>query len=122
MVHACRVPGTPRLLTEADEDRIKSKILQGLKSFDLVNEKVEQALWIFMIKLFRARKAKASSLFFPLLYFWIRSRLAVWFLYELHVQVSASRPLFSNRPSGFAKKKNILYEQNIKQIFVGEIT
>ena len=63
MVHACRVDAWQATASvKADEDRIKSRILQELKSFDLVNEKVEQALWIEMIKLFKARKAKAYSI------------------------------------------------------------
>eukprot|EP00435_Cladocopium_sp_Y103_P075422 s11_g57.t1 len=60
MVHACRVDAWQATASvKADEVKIKTKIAQELKSFKHVNETVEKALWIEMIKMFKARKDKA---------------------------------------------------------------
>ena len=61
MVHACRVDAWQATASvKADEEKIKTKILHELKSFKHVNETVEKALWIEMIKMFKDRKDKAS--------------------------------------------------------------
>eukprot|EP00435_Cladocopium_sp_Y103_P069033 s97_g32.t1 len=60
MVHACRVDAWQATASvKADEEKIKTKILQELRSFKYVNETVEKALWIEMIKMFKARKDEA---------------------------------------------------------------
>ena len=57
MVHACRVDASQATASvEADGEKIKATILQELKSFEHVNETVEKALWIEMIKMFKTRK------------------------------------------------------------------
>ena len=61
MVHACRVDAWQATASvKADEEKIKTKILRELKSFNYVNETVEKALWIEMIKMFKDRKDGAS--------------------------------------------------------------
>ena len=61
MIHACGVDAQEAKATvKADEEKIKKHILEELRSFKHVNQTVEQALWIEMIKTFRDRKAKES--------------------------------------------------------------
>lgn len=62
MIHACHVDAQQATASvKADEDKIKARILQDLGSFDHVNQTVERALWIEMVNMFKARKAKELS-------------------------------------------------------------
>eukprot|EP00438_Fugacium_kawagutii_P002501 Skav209094 [mRNA] locus=scaffold207:1003485:1005680:- [translate_table: standard] len=61
LADACRVDvKNATASVKADEDKIKMHIRNELKSFTHVSQKVEEALWIEMMKKFNARKAKES--------------------------------------------------------------